>query len=118
MARSRPSSAVVLTGSGRGPRAPSGGEAAPAAVFLGGSGGRLDPILDLVYERLLPGGRFVANFVGLENLTRTLERMRAAGWTPEVTQVQVSQGQDLAGLTLFVPQRPVWVVSAARPGGR
>lgn len=91
-------------------------ETAPAAVFLGGSGGRLGAILDLVFDRLLPGGRLVANFVGLENLLGCLERTRGGGWAPEVTQVQVSQGQDLAGLTTFVPQRPVWVLSAARPG--
>jgi precorrin-6Y C5,15-methyltransferase (decarboxylating) len=90
-------------------------EPPPAGVFLGGSGGRLDPILDLVLDRLQPGGRLVANFVGLENLGRTLSRLRGLGWPAESTLVQVSQGADLAGLTSFVPQRPVWVVSAARP---
>jgi precorrin-6Y C5,15-methyltransferase (decarboxylating) len=90
-------------------------ELAPAAVFLGGSGNQLDPILDLVFDRLSPGGVFVANFVGLENLARTLERLRLERWSPGVTQLQVSPGHDLAGLTTFVPQRPVWVVRGVRP---
>jgi precorrin-6Y C5,15-methyltransferase (decarboxylating) len=89
-------------------------EAAPAGVFLGGSGGALGPILDLVIDRLLPGGVLVANFVGLENLAEMLARLRQTGWTAEVTQVQISQGQGLAGLTTFVPLRPVWVVRARR----
>ncbi|SIO63137.1 precorrin-6Y C5,15-methyltransferase (decarboxylating) [Singulisphaera sp. GP187] len=90
-------------------------EPAPAAVFVGGSGSQLDPILDLVLARLVPEGLFVANFVGLENLARTLERLRLEGWSPTVTQLQVSPGQDLAGLTTFVPQRPVWIVRGRRP---
>lgn len=92
-----------------------GDEPAPAAVFLGGSGSHLDAILDLVSNQLLPEGLFVANFVGLENLTLTLERLRARGWAPTVTQFQVSPGQDLVGLTTFVPQRPVWIVRGRRP---
>lgn len=91
------------------------GEAPPAGVFLGGSGGHLVPILDAVTEQLRPGGRLVANFVGLENLAFVWERLRSLGWAPELTQVQVSEGRPLAGLTTLVPQRPVWVVRADKP---
>ncbi|WP_406696489.1 precorrin-6y C5,15-methyltransferase (decarboxylating) subunit CbiE [Singulisphaera sp. Ch08] len=90
-------------------------EVAPAAVFVGGSGRQLDLILDLVLSRLIPQGVFVANFVGLENLAQTLVRLRLEGWSPTVTQVQISPGQDLAGLTTFVPLRPVWIVQGRRP---
>jgi len=91
------------------------GEERPAAIFLGGSGGHLDAILDLAVDRLREGGPLVANFVGLENLARFLERVRALGWPLDVAQVQVSQGRPLAGLTALVPLRPVWVVRTERP---
>ena len=91
------------------------GEESPAGVFVGGSGGRLDPILDLVTRRLGAGGVLAANFVGVENLARTLERLRAAGWSPDVTHLQVGIGESLAGLTVISPLRPVWVIRAARP---
>jgi precorrin-6B C5,15-methyltransferase / cobalt-precorrin-6B C5,C15-methyltransferase len=91
------------------------GEEAPAGIFLGGTGGALDAILDLVFERLRPRGVLVANFVGLENLGRGLDRLRGAGWSPEVTQVSISHGHALAGLTVLTPERPVWVVRAIRP---
>jgi precorrin-6Y C5,15-methyltransferase (decarboxylating) len=87
----------------------------PAGVFVGGSGGQLDAILDAVLRRLLPGGTVVLDFVALENLGHALERLRQAGWPREVTQVAISQGQDLAGLTVLTPLRPVWVVRACRP---
>jgi precorrin-6Y C5,15-methyltransferase (decarboxylating) len=91
------------------------GEADPAGIFLGGSGGQLDPILDCITRRLLPRGILVANFVGLENLSHCLNRFRRGGWPHEVTQVLVSPGQSLAGLTVLTPQRPVWIVQASRP---
>ena len=91
------------------------GERRPAGVFLGGSGGRLDPILDLLGERLPPGGVLVANFVGLENLSRALERFRAEGWATSLTQLQISHGRPLAGLTVLSPLYPVWVLQATRP---
>lgn len=86
------------------------GEAAPAAVFIGGSGGRLDAILERVINSFLAGGCLVANFVVLENLMRALDRLRAADWPVELSQVQLSQGEALAGLTTLVPQRPVWIL--------
>jgi precorrin-6Y C5,15-methyltransferase (decarboxylating) len=90
-------------------------EPAPAAVFLGGSGGRLDAILDVCFARIGSGGVLTANFVSLENVTRCLERCRAAGWNPELAQAQVNRAESLGGLTVFAPQRPVWILRAARP---
>ena len=87
----------------------------PAGVFLGGSGGRLGPILDLVLDRLRQSGVLVANFVGLENLVQCLGRLKSAGWPVDTTQVQISPAEPLAGLTTFVPRRPVWIVRASRP---
>jgi precorrin-6Y C5,15-methyltransferase (decarboxylating) len=92
-------------------------EARPAAVFLGGSGGRLDAILDLVFDRLIVGGVLVANFVGLENLARFSERVRSAGWPMGLSQVQVSHGRPLGGLTALEPLRPIWIVRAMVPPG-
>ena len=92
-------------------------EPSPAAVFVGGTGGRLGAVLDLVADRLSSGGVVVANFVGLENLAEALDRLRALGWGPNVTQLQVARGEPLGGLTTFVPQRPVWIVDARRPSG-
>lgn len=91
------------------------GEPEPAAVFLGGSGGRLDAILDVVLDRLKPSGRLVANFAGIEHLALALERLRSAGWDPNVAQVQVSRGRPLAGMTSLVAERPIWVVDTVRP---
>lgn len=91
------------------------GEERPAVIFLGGTGGQLDPILDVAFDRLLEGGILVANFVGLENLARFSQRVKGRGWPLDLAQVQVSHGRPLAGLTTLVPLRPVWVVRTSRP---
>jgi precorrin-6Y C5,15-methyltransferase (decarboxylating) len=91
------------------------GEADPAGVFLGGSGGALEAILDRILRCLVPRGILVANFVGLENLGQCLKRLREAGWPFQVTEASISRSQNLAGLTTLVPDRPVWVVRAGRP---
>jgi precorrin-6Y C5,15-methyltransferase (decarboxylating) len=88
----------------------------PSGVFLGGSGGRLRDILALVLDRLLPTGRLVATFVGLENLAETMEALKRAGWPAAITQAQLSHDAPLAGLTTLVAQRPVWILRAIRPG--
>jgi precorrin-6Y C5,15-methyltransferase (decarboxylating) len=88
----------------------------PKLVFLGGSGGWLAAILDLVHERLLHGGRLVANFVTLEHLTEMLARVKAWGWQFEVTEISVSRSDGLAGLTGLKPQRSVFLVQADKPG--
>ncbi len=88
-------------------------EPPPAAIFLGGSGGRLDAILDLAFLRLAQGGVLVANFVGLENLARFSDRVKDQGWSVDVAMIQVNHGRALAGLTAMVPLRPVWIVRAA-----
>ena len=93
------------------------GDGTTAGAFLGGSGGRLDDLLSLLLHRLQPGGTFVANFIALEHLGQTLNRLRGSQWPVELTQVQISRDQPLAGLTTLVPQRPVWVVHAMRPSG-
>ncbi len=89
--------------------------AEPAGVFLGGSGGRLDAIVGGIFARLKRNGVLVANFVALENFSRCVGLLNAAGWPVQVDQVQVNQGRPLAGLTTFVPLRPVWILKAIRP---
>ncbi|HEV3121297.1 MAG TPA: precorrin-6Y C5,15-methyltransferase (decarboxylating) subunit CbiT, partial [Isosphaeraceae bacterium] len=89
-------------------------EELPAAVFLGGSGGRLEAILDLLLEMIDPNGCLVAHFVVLENLSLCLSRLRSASWIAETTLVQVAHSQPLAGLSALLPERPVWVVKGRR----
>jgi precorrin-6Y C5,15-methyltransferase (decarboxylating) len=83
----------------------------PTTVFIGGSGGRMEEILDLVCRRLRPGGRIVINIVVLENLRVAVDALRARGFTPGVTLVNAARSADVMELTRLEALNPVFVVT-------
>jgi precorrin-6Y C5,15-methyltransferase (decarboxylating) len=84
----------------------------PQIIFLGGSGEHLPAILELVLSRLRSGGRLLANFVTLENLTAFLQKLREWKWPFEITEIQIARSDSLAGLTGLKPHRAVFLVCA------
>ena len=89
----------------------------PTSVFIGGSGGRMEEILDLVCCRLKPGGRIVINVVALENLGVAVNALKARGFVPDVTLVNVARSTKLGELTRFEALNPVFVVTASNKKG-
>jgi len=83
----------------------------PDRVIVGGSGGKLREILDLIREKMLPGGRLVINAVTLETLTGTLDFLRA-GCQCEIVQVAVSKSLQLGSSRVMKPYHPVYIISA------
>jgi precorrin-6Y C5,15-methyltransferase (decarboxylating) len=86
----------------------------PDAVFLGGSGGSLEEIMEAAYDRLPAGGRLVANLATVEHLaicTRWASNREAE---IEVVQVSISRGAAVQGLTRLAAQNPVFVVSVGK----
>jgi precorrin-6Y C5,15-methyltransferase (decarboxylating) len=87
---------------------------APAAVFIGGSGGQLPPILRLVQQRLQPGGRLVINLATLENLQAARALLPAA----RVVQVQVSLGVPILDMLRFEAQNPIFILTWQQPAAQ
>jgi precorrin-6Y C5,15-methyltransferase (decarboxylating) len=83
----------------------------PTAVFIGGSGGKMEEILDFVCQRLKPGGRIVINIVVLEHLSVAINVLKARGFVPEVTLVNVARSTGVGELTRFEALNPVFVVT-------
>lgn len=88
---------------------------APDAVFVGGSKGSMDAIVDLAYERLKPGGRLVVNAITLENASETYQAMRRRGLVPEVTLVQISRGEPLARYLRYEALNPIQIFALSKP---
>lgn len=84
----------------------------PDAVFIGGSGGELAQLIDVVLARLKPNGRLVMNFVTLENLAAATAALAAAKAAWDVVQLQASRSQPILDMHRLVAQNPVWIVSA------
>ena len=86
----------------------------PDAVFVGGSGGCLEPILDVCYDRLSPGGRLVVNLATVEHLAAATTWGARRGVRAEIVQISVSRGAEIRGLTRLEAQNPVSIVAFDR----
>jgi precorrin-6Y C5,15-methyltransferase (decarboxylating) len=87
----------------------------PDAVFIGGSKGSMQGIVDYALERLRPGGSLVANAITLENMHEAYAAVRACGLVPEVTLLQVSRAEPLARYMRFSALNPIQLVAVRKP---
>ena len=76
----------------------------PDAVFMGGSGGELTELIRLILSRLNPGGRFMMNFVTLENLAVATAALSNAGVAWDVVQLQASRSQPILDIHRMAAQ--------------
>lgn len=92
----------------------------PDAVFVGGSGGELASLIDLLLARLRPGGRLVMNFVTLENLGTAMAALRPLeeDWAWDVVQLQASRSKPILDLHRMAAENPVWLVCVRKPSLR
>ncbi|HYS43870.1 MAG TPA: precorrin-6y C5,15-methyltransferase (decarboxylating) subunit CbiE, partial [Geobacteraceae bacterium] len=67
----------------------------PDRVFIGGSSGMLEEIIEAVDRRLKPEGRIVLNAVTLDTLTKSVEFLEDHGYTVEVTCVNIAKTRGL-----------------------
>jgi precorrin-6Y C5,15-methyltransferase (decarboxylating) len=91
----------------------------PDRVFVGGSGGKLGDILEIVKKRLRPGGRVVVSVVTPETLARAQRFVDKAGLAYEWLLVQVGRTVPLQSerdvwLSRFQPQTPLFLLSLWR----
>lgn len=89
----------------------------PEAVFIGGSGGRMEQILDAVSQRLKSGGRIVVNVATLENLHHAAGGLTARGFSVEVALVNIARSRELSDLTRLEALNPVFIITGRRKKG-
>lgn len=87
----------------------------PDAVFVGGSKGSMQEIIDVVFDRLKPGGRIVVNAITLENSAEAYQAFRTRGITPDVTLLQVSRAEPLARYMRYEAMNPIQIFAAEKP---
>lgn len=101
--------------SGAAPQALEGLER-PTHVFLGGSGGRMEEILDLVLERN-PQVRIVINVIALESLVQVVEYLQKRQMEAETVCVQIARAEAAGPYHLMRGQNPVYVISCGGKEG-
>jgi len=87
----------------------------PDRVFIGGGLSRNNGVLEEALERLKPGGKVVVHLVLMGSLQQAREVLLDLGWSFNITQVQVSRSQGLAGDLRLEALNPVYVIAATKP---
>lgn len=85
------------------------------AIFVGGTGGNLQEILDWCEDLLEPGGRLVLNFILLENALEAMTILESMSWENlEMVTIQASRWISLGKGHYFKPQNPTMIVSCQK----
>lgn len=90
----------------------------PDSVFIGGTAGGMNDILDIVCSRLRKNGRIVLNAVTIENLAEAVEGFKKRGFHTEITLAQISRSKPILNLTRFDALNPIYIISARREEGK
>lgn len=87
----------------------------PDAVFVGGSKGSMQDIIEVALDRLAPGGRLVVNAITLENAAEAYQALRSHGLMPEVTLIQISRGEPLTRYVRYEALNPIQIFAVTKP---
>ena len=83
----------------------------PNAVFIGGSGGELGKIINVVLRKS-PDARIVLTCVTIETISEALSVFKDVGLEPEIIQINVAKGKPAGKLRLMEAQNPITILSA------
>lgn len=89
---------------------------APDCVFIGGSGGNLCKMLDIIYMKN-PECRIVVNAITVETLIEVVEYYKTrTDYDLEIVNVFAARGKKLGAYNLMMAQNPVYVMTALKKG--
>ena len=86
---------------------------APDAVFIGGTKGNMDAVIDVVLHKN-PDARLCIAAIALETLSAAVAALTAHGLAAEVTQISVSRTKTAGSLHLLMANNPVFLITGAR----
>jgi precorrin-6Y C5,15-methyltransferase (decarboxylating) len=88
---------------------------APDCVFIGGSKGSMEEIIDLAFDKLRPGGRLVANAITLENVGEAYAAFKKRELQPDVIMLNVSRAEPLARYLRWEALNPIHIFAVEKP---
>lgn len=82
----------------------------PDAVFIGGTRGSMEKVVNLVVDRN-PGARICISAICIETLYQAVQALQGAGIRPEVTQIGISRGKAAGSLHMLMANNPVFLIA-------
>lgn len=86
---------------------------APDAVFIGGTKGGMEAVVDTVLARN-PNARICISAIALETLSAAVAALTAHGLDAEVTQIAVSRTRPAGRLHLLMANNPIFLITGER----
>jgi precorrin-6Y C5,15-methyltransferase (decarboxylating) len=97
-------------------RAPEALEALPApdAIFVGGTGRQVAPVLSAAFHRLTSGGRMAVNVATIDGLATALETLKGLAGAVQVWNVAVARGIDQMDRVRFEAVNPSFLLAVTK----
>ena len=85
------------------------------AIFIGGTGGDTQKIIELCEKKLKSGGRIVVGVILIETLFSVLSIIEKLNFTSvDITQITISKSRKTSTGTMMLARNPVTIISATK----
>lgn len=86
------------------------------AIFVGGTAGKVEELIDWTASLLNPEGIMVMNFVTLENYYSAMQILKSKEEFTDFRGIQlcVNRLSPLASYTVLKPENPIWILSVKK----
>ena len=85
------------------------------AIFIGGTGGDTQEIVQLCEDKLKPGGRIVIGVILIETLYAVLQTIEKLKFDAiDITQITIGKSRKTSTGTMMLARNPVTVISATK----
>ena len=85
------------------------------AIFIGGTGGDTQKIIELCQNKLKSGGRIVIAVILIETLFSVLSIIEKLNFTSvDITQITISKSRKTSTGTMMLARNPVTIISATK----
>lgn len=86
----------------------------PDAIFIGGTAGNLESILQVCSERLKENGTIVLNAVTIDTLYDAMNTFERLDFDMDITLSQISRSKPILHMTRFDALNPIYIITAKR----
>jgi precorrin-6Y C5,15-methyltransferase (decarboxylating) len=91
----------------------------PDAIFVGGTGRQVAPVLSAAFSRLAPGGRIAVNVATIDGLADAFQTLKGLAGEVHLWNVSIARGIDQLDRVRFQAVNPTFLLAAtkrAEPG--
>lgn len=85
------------------------------AIFVGGTKGKTEKIIELCISKLKKDGRLVVDTILIETMFKALRTIKNQNMRNiEITQVTIAKGKNVTSGTMLVARNPILILSATK----